>query len=92
MQSTSPVFVKFEPSNFRVASCDSGKLRVGSYNSTSLWAASSELIIKLQVGSPVSLNFIKSALSVYIISSPHVKQSKSKKVIWYNPIMIYTWE
>lgn len=32
---------------------------------------------------------INSVLSVYIISILHVKQSN--KVIWYIPIMIYSW-
>ena len=92
MQSATCVSVKCQPKNFRFASCDFGNLRVVSYNSTSLWVASCELIIVLWVGSCISVHYIRSALSVYIISSLHVKQSKSNMVIWYIPIMIYTWE
>ena len=77
MQSASYLSVKCESNSFRVASWDSGNLRVVSYNSTSLWVASCELIIRLWVGSSISLHYIKSALSLYIISSLHVKQSKS---------------
>ena len=80
--------VKCEPNNFRVTSCDSGNLRVVSYNLTSLWFASCELIIRLWVGSRISLHYIKSSLSVYIISSLYAKQSKSNEVII--PITIYT--
>ena len=76
MQSESCVSVKCEPNNFRPASCDTANLRVVSYNSTSLWGAGCELIIRLWGGSR-----IKSALSVYIISSVHTKQSNSNKVI-----------
>ena len=36
MQSASYVSVKCEPNNFGVASCDSGNLRVVSYNTISL--------------------------------------------------------
>ena len=90
MQSASCVSVKCEPNNFRVASCESGNLRDVSYRSTSLWVASWELIIRLRVGSHISLHYIKSALSVHIISYLDVKQSKSNKVInifqlWYTP-------
>ena len=92
MQSASCVSVKCKSNNFRVPSCDSGDLRVVSYNSTSLWVATCELIIRLWVGSCISLHYIKSALWVYVISSLHVKQSKSNKVIWYISIVIYTWE
>ena len=81
MQSASCVSVKCEPNNFRVASCESGNLRDVSYRSTSLWVASWELIIRLRVGSHISLHYIKSALSVHIISYLDVKQSKSNKVI-----------
>ena len=73
--------------NFWVASCSPGILRVLSYNSTSLWVASSELILRLWVGIRISLRYIKSLVSIYIISSLYVKQSKRKKVI-----MINTWE
>ena len=44
------------------------------------------------VGSHISQHYIKSAFSVYIIASLHVKQSKSNKVIWYIAIMFYKWE
>ena len=81
MQSASCVSVKCEPNNFRVASCESGNLRDVSYRSTSLWVARWELIIRLRVGSHISLHYIKSALSVHIISYLDVKQSKSNKVI-----------
>ena len=89
MQSAMCMSLKCELNNFRVASCCSGNLRVVSYNSTSLWI---ELIIRLWVGSCISLRYIKSAVSVYIISSLHVKQSKRNKVIWFILIMVYTWE
>ena len=94
MQSKSCVTVKCEPNNFRVASSDSGNVRVtrvAQYNSTSLWFASCGFIIKLWIGSLISLHYIKSAFSVYIISSLHVKQSKKNKVIWYIPFTIYSW-
>ena len=88
------MFVKCKSNHFRVASCDSGNLRVASYNFTSLWVASTELIIRLWVGSRISLHYIKSALSAlaFNISSLHMKQSKSNEVIWYIPIRIYTWK
>ena len=92
MQSGSCMSVKCQPNHFRVKRCGSGNLQVASYNSTSLWVTSCELIIRLWVGSWISLHYSKSALSVYIISTLHVKQSKSNKVIWYIPIMTYTWE
>ena len=92
MQSASCVSVKWKPSNCRVATWDTANLRVVSYNSV-LWVASCELIIKLRVGSRINLHNVKPALLVYIIfSSLHVKQSKNNKVVWYIPIMIYTWE
>ena len=78
MQSTTLVSVKCESKNFRVKSCDSGNLRVVSYNSTNLWVVSYELIIRLWVGSRISLRYIKSALLVYIISDLQVKQSFSR--------------
>ena len=81
MQSVSCVSVKCEPNNFQVASGKSGNLRVVNYNVKSLWVASYELIIRLWVGSQISLLYIKSSLSVHIISSLHVKQSKSNKAI-----------
>ena len=79
--------VKCEPNNMQVAACGSVNVRVVSYNSTSLWAASCVSIVRLWVGESY-----QSALSVYTISSLHVKQSKSKKATWYIPIMTYTWE
>ena len=90
MQTASYLSVKWQPNNFRVASCDSGNLRVVTYNLGSLWVTSCELIIRLLVGSRISLHYFKSALLIYIISSLHVKQSKSNKVMWYISIMIYT--
>ena len=60
-----------------------------------IWVASCdscELIIRLLVLSHLSLHYIKSSLSVCIISSVCVTQNKSKKLIWYITIMIYTWE
>ena len=92
MQWTTCVWVKCKPNNFQVASCGSGNLQIVSYNSVSLWVASCELIISLWLGSRISLHYITSALSVYIISSLDVKQSKNDKVIRYVPIMIYNWE
>ena len=86
------VSVTWEPHSFLVASCNFGNLRVVSYNSTSVYVASCKLIIMMWVGSCISLHYIKYALSVYSISSMHVKQSKSNNVIWYVPMMIYTWE
>ena len=58
-------------------------LRAVTYNLTSLWVASCELIIRPWVRSRISLHYIKSALSAYIISSLQVKQSKRNRVIWY---------
>ena len=81
MQSASCLFVKSKPNNSRIASCDSGNFRVVSYNSTSLWAVSCELVIRLSVGSCISLHYMKSVLSVYIIPSLQVKQIKKNKVI-----------
>ena len=73
----------------QAANCN---LWVLSYNWTSLWVVSCEFLIRLWVGSLISLHYIKFALLVYTISSLHVKQSKSNKIIWYIPITIYTWE
>ena len=92
MQSASCLFMKCKLNNFWVANCDSGNLPVVSYNSTSLWVASCELIVNLWVGSHISLNYIKSASTVYIISSLHLKQGNRNKLMWYIPIMIYNWE
>ena len=92
MKSANCIFVKCEPNNFWAASSNSGNLRVVSYNSTNLWIASCELIIRLWEGSCICLHYIKSALSVYIISRLHVKQTESNKELWYIPVMIYTWE
>ena len=78
MQSASLMSMKYASKNFRVKSCDSGNLRVVSYNWTILWVASYELIIRLWVGSRISLHYIKSALLVYIISGLQVKQSPSR--------------
>ena len=91
MQSASSMSVKCKLNIFRVVSSDSDNLRVVSYNSTGLSVASCELIVRLWVGSRISLHYNKSALSVDIISSLHVKQSESNKVIWYIPSMICTW-
>ena len=71
--------------------CDSGNLRVVSYNSISLWVVSIGLLIRLWVESRISLHYIKSALSIRIISILHVKQSAISEVIWYIPF-IYTCE
>ena len=92
MQLANCMSAKCEDNNFRVANCDSGNFRVVSYNLTSLWFASCELIIRLGVGDHISLHYIKSALSVYIVSSLHVKESKNNKVIWYILIIIYLWQ
>ena len=92
MQSASCVTVKWVLDHFRDATCNSGNLKVVSYNSVSLLVASCELIIKLWVGSCASLHYVKFALSVYLISTLHAKLTKSSKVILYIPIMIYTWE
>ena len=81
--------MKCEPSNFRVASCDSGNLRVVSYNSISMWVVSCEFIIRLCVRSSISLHYITPTLSVYIISSLHVKQSKSNKILWYTVFQLW---
>ena len=67
MQSASCVSVICEPNNFRVASFCSGNLRVVSFNWTSLWVVSYELIIRLWVGSSIFLHYIKSSLSICII-------------------------
>ena len=90
MQSASWVSVKCKPNNFRVESCDSGNLQVSSYNLTSLWVVSCELIMKLWVGSRISLYNINSALSAYIISSLRVKKVKAITAydtfqLWYTP-------
>ena len=77
MQSASWVSVKCKPKNFRVESCDSGNLQVSSYNLTSLWVVSCELIIKLWVESRITLYYINLALSAYIISSLRVKKVKA---------------
>ena len=60
MQSAHFVPEKSKPNNLQVARCDSGKLWIVSYNSTDLWVACCELIIRICV----SLHYIKSALSV----------------------------
>ena len=91
MQSASCVSMKCEPKNVRVASCDSGNLRVVIYNSTRVWVANCQLIITQLVRGCINLHYIKFALSVYMISSMHVKQSKGIKV-GYIPIIIYTWK
>ena len=92
MQSVSCVSVKCKPKNFRVAGCYSGNLRVVSYNSTILWVASCELIIRLWVGCCINLHYIKSALSVYIISSLHAKHSPSRHTTsWGRPLIIFFW-
>ena len=90
MQSASWVSVKCKPNNFRVESCDSGNLQVSSYNLTSLWVVSCELIIKLWVGSRITLYYINLALSAYIISSLRVKKVKAITAydtfqLWYTP-------
>ena len=77
MQSASWVSVKCKPKNFWVESCDSGNLQVSSYNLASLWVVSCELIIKLWVGSRISLYYINLALSAYIIPSVRVKKVKA---------------
>ena len=64
--------VKCEPNKLRVARCDSGNL----------WIANCKSIINMGVGSCISLYHIKSAFSVYVISSLYVKQSKSNKHIF----------
>ena len=93
MESASCVSVQCEPKNFQVANCNSGNLQVMSHNSTSLWVARCELIIRLWVGCHTSLHYIKSTLSVYIISSLHVKQCKSNKMIWYIlNLLWFTWK
>ena len=55
-----------------------------------------ESITSLSFGSHISLNYIQSALSVYIISNLHLRQSKSNKVIEYiaisSKLVTYTWE
>ena len=89
MQSASWVSVKCKPNNFRVESCDSGNLQVSSYNLTSLWVVSCELIMKLWVGSRISLYYINSALSAYQ-SSLRVKKVKAITEydifqLWYTP-------
>ena len=84
MQIASWVSLKSGTNSFRVASRDSDKLQVVNYNSTSLSVASCELIIRLWQGSRIGLHYIKAALSVYIISSLHVKQSKSNRVMIYS--------
>ena len=63
--------------------CGSGNLRLVSYNSTSLWVASCELIIRPWVGGRISQHYIKSTLSVWIIASLKLEQSQSDKIIWY---------
>ena len=82
MQSASCVSVKCEPTIF--------ELRAATMVIYELWATiqpvcelQAVINIRLWVGSLISLHYIKSALSIYIISSLHVKQSKSNKVIWY---------
>ena len=90
MQSATCVSVKCNSNNIGVGSCDSGNLKVLSY-SASLWVARYELTIRLWVGSCISLHYIKPALSVYIISSLHVKQSKSDKVMWCISVMTMVW-
>ena len=50
-----------------------------------------ESIISLWVGSRISLHYIKSVLSVYIIPSLHLRQSKSNKVIQWIPISNKNW-
>ena len=47
------------------------------YNSASPWLVGCELIIRLWIVGRISLHYIKSALSFYIIWSLHVKQSES---------------
>ena len=86
MQSASCVSVKCEPKNFRVTSCDSGNLWVASY----LLSVSCKLWVDNQVVSRefVSLYYLESALSVYIVLTLHIKEIKSNKVIWYIPSMI----
>ena len=89
MQSASWVSVKCKHNNFRVESCDSGNLQVSSYNLTSLWVVSCELIMKLWVGSRISLYYINSALSAYQ-SSLRVKKVKAITEydifqLWYTP-------
>ena len=49
-----------------------------------------KVIIQLWVESRISLDYIKSALSIYIVSSLRVKQSKSNKVMWYIFQLWYT--
>ena len=90
MQSASWVSVKCKPKNFWVESCDSGNLQVSSYNLASLWVVSCELIIKLWVGSRISLYYINLALSAYIIPSVRVKKVKAITEynifqLWYTP-------
>ena len=90
MQSASWVSVKCKPNNFRVESCDFANLQVSSYNLTGLWVVSCELIMKLWVGSRISLYYISSALSAYIISSLRVKKVKAITAydifqLWYTP-------
>ena len=90
MQSASWVSVKCKPKNFWVGSCDSGNLQVSSYNLASLWVVSCELIIKLWVGSRISLYYINLALSAYIIQSVRVKKVKAITEynifqLWYTP-------
>ena len=45
-----------------------------------------ESIVSLSVGSCISLNYIKSVLSVYIIPGLHIRQSKIIKAIQYIPL------
>ena len=80
------------PTIFKLRAATFVNLRIVSYNLTSLLVASYELIIRLWVGSRISLHYIKSALSVHIISSLHVKLIKSNQVIWYIPILWFKWK
>ena len=73
MQSASYVFVNCEPNNFRDARCGPGNFRV-------LLQFNESVSCKLWVGSLISLPYIKHALSVYIISSLHLKQSNFEKI------------
>ena len=52
-----------------------------------------EPIISLEVGSCISLHYIKSELSVYIISIVHLRQSKNNKAIhiFHYPIATYSY-